>query len=70
MHLILGNMSMAHLDAESQDTNNHMMGENAQGWAWINEIYVSDHHHSNYRVDTTCWELSIIQALNYALFHT
>lgn len=51
MLLVLSNMSLAHLDAESQNTSKHMMGENAQGQAWINEIDVNDHHHFNY---STC----------------
>lgn len=31
MHLILSNMPLAHLDADSQATNNYVIGQKAQG---------------------------------------
>lgn len=50
MYLILSNMPLAHLDAESQATNNHVIGQKAQGRAWKNEIYVNHDYHLNHSI--------------------
>ena len=50
MHLILSNMPLAHLDADSQATNNYVIGQKAQGWALENEIYVNHDFHPNYSI--------------------
>lgn len=70
MPLILSNIPLAHLDAESEATNTHGMGQKAQGWAGRNGIHINKNHHPNYSIyiyDCWCYVLRAFHLLGTEL---